>query len=572
MGKGKSIPFEISDVIKDYQSGMGVNPICEKYHIGKVKVRKIIADAGLEMKKRGGQDKGGETDSIDNVRLSDDARYPNIQGKHYVAVLRTDKSVVLADYQNKAGNLTKYIKEQFGNESTLWERKKYFVSTGMQWWEQWFNIELVDDAPVKKCPYCDWTTVDTTNASGMFETHLKKKHNISKMQYIESHPEDKGYFSLKNLTLNRQMETNKYNFVECKICGLRFARLGHHLGIKHKMTIEEYQQRFSDAVITSELFHSEQSVRSSIQNENMTCSFESKPEREIKEFITSKGFECVTDRHILHGKEIDMYIPELKIGFEYDGLLFHSANGGQKPFSYHLNKTIEAEKQGVRLIHIFEDEYIHHKDIVLAKISHILHADVDKPRVMARKCTIKQIDRTLSNDFLDEYHIQSRSKSASIFYGAFFNDELIAVMGFYREYNRTIKSYQWVLDRFASDYHYRCQGLGSRMFSKFVQANNPQRIVSLADRRWSSSISSNIYTQMGFRIEEINAPSYSYILKRNISRMDKKMFRKNVLIKKYPELHFDNTIPEQEMALKAGFDWIWDCGKIRYVWTRPDNQ
>ena len=45
-----------------------------------------------------------------------------------------------------------------------------------------------------KCPYCDWETIDVDNRSGMFETHLKKRHNMSKNEYIKEHPEDKDYF------------------------------------------------------------------------------------------------------------------------------------------------------------------------------------------------------------------------------------------------------------------------------------------------------------------------------------------------------------------------------------------
>ena len=48
--------FQVDDLINDYvNNGMGVEPICAKYHIGKVKVRQILKVNGIEMKKVGGQ-------------------------------------------------------------------------------------------------------------------------------------------------------------------------------------------------------------------------------------------------------------------------------------------------------------------------------------------------------------------------------------------------------------------------------------------------------------------------------------------------------------------------------------
>lgn len=44
------------DIITDYTDGnMGVEGICAKYHIGKVKVRNILKENNIPMKTRGGQ-------------------------------------------------------------------------------------------------------------------------------------------------------------------------------------------------------------------------------------------------------------------------------------------------------------------------------------------------------------------------------------------------------------------------------------------------------------------------------------------------------------------------------------
>ena len=40
---------------------------------------------------------------------------------------------------------------------------------------------------------------------------------------------------------------------------------------------------------------------------------------------------------------------------------------------YHLNKTIKCNEKGYGLIHVFEDEYVNKKQLVLNKIKHILN-------------------------------------------------------------------------------------------------------------------------------------------------------------------------------------------------------
>ena len=47
------------------------------------------------------------------------------------------------------------------------------------------------------------------------------------------------------------------------------------------------------------------------------------------QFIKSLGYNPSPNRKILNGKEIDIYIPELKIGVEYNGCLFHTEEYGK---------------------------------------------------------------------------------------------------------------------------------------------------------------------------------------------------------------------------------------------------
>ena len=84
----------------------------------------------------------------------------------------------------------------------------------------------------------------------------------------------------------------------------------------------------------------------------MQPSFHSKPELEISNFIKSYGFECGPNRKILKGREIDIFIPSLFTAIEFNGNKYHTEWFGGKTRQYHLNKTKECKKQGIKLIQI----------------------------------------------------------------------------------------------------------------------------------------------------------------------------------------------------------------------------
>ena len=90
---------------------------------------------------------------------------------------------------------------------------------------------------------------------------------------------------------------------------------------------------------------------------------------------------------------------------------------------------------------------------------------------------------------MENNHLQGYCNS-TIHYGAYYNDNLIAVMSF----KKTLKNgYDWELTRFASDITVTCRGVGSKLFKHFVKQHNPKSVKSFADRRWTTLIHDNFY-------------------------------------------------------------------------------
>ena len=293
----------------------------------------------------------------------------------------------------------------------------------------------------------------------------------------------------------------------------------------------------------------------------------SNKENEIKEFINKTlHLDVVSrDKTQINPYEIDLFVPSKNIAIEYDGLIWHSEKFKDNK-KYHINKTICCEKKGIRLIHIFEDEWLYNEKIVKSKIKHILGCSNDLPKVFARKCFIKEINYKVARLFLDNNHIQG-SCNSSIYLGCFYKEKLVGVMCF-REWQK--ETNKWELTRFASDVNLLCVGIGGKLFNYFVKKYKPFEIKSFADRRWSIDNKQNLYHKMGFKTEGYLPPDYKYTNGHN-GRIHKFNFRKQKLLKKYPNEGITSNMTEHEMALKIGFYRIYDCGLIKYVWKRDNT-
>lgn len=278
----------------------------------------------------------------------------------------------------------------------------------------------------------------------------------------------------------------------------------------------------------------------------------SKSENEI--FQHFESIDCINverrNRSILNGKEIDIYFPDNKLGIEYNGCLWHSEWIGQKEKNYHLNKLNSCNEKGVSLIHIFEDEYVHHKDIVLSIIERILNINNNFQNINANDCVIKPISQSESDVFLEKNHIQGKT-SDTINYGAFHNTELITVMSF-KNYGNSV----YELSRFATGIHYTVNGIENILLDYFINVYRPSQIVSFADRRWIVDLKNNLYTALNFNLESCTDPDYTYF---NSKIYKYTRFSKEEL----PST--DDSLTEEETARKLGYDRIWDCGLAKYV-------
>ena len=231
----------------------------------------------------------------------------------------------------------------------------------------------------------------------------------------------------------------------------------------------------------------------------------SQPEKDIVEYLTSKGITNIvqSDRDILDGKEIDIYLPDYKVGIEFNGDYWHSEI--MRPNNkYHYDKSMLANSKGVFLYHIFSHEWADEEKRIriLNHLDNILHLNENK--IYARKCMIREVDVAEKNRFLNENHIQGKD-SASIKLGLYYNDELVSLMTFC--YPRFSKKYNWELSRFCSKHNYNVIGGASKLFKYFVDnyMKDGEVIVSYSD---IAKTTGKIYNTLNFEFVNDAEPNY----------------------------------------------------------------
>lgn len=285
--------------------------------------------------------------------------------------------------------------------------------------------------------------------------------------------------------------------------------------------------------------------------------------REVVEFIESKynGKIILNDRSILNGKEIDIYLPELQLGFEYNGVWSHlyrpleATEARKKGRYYHVSKTDQALAAGVKLYHIWSSDWETRGHVWKSKITQLIGATTEK--IAARKCVVSGVPADVSRVFLDSHHLQGKD-TAGVRLGLYYSDELIAIMTFGKP--RFTTKFDWELIRFCVKGGVSVAGGFSKLLNHFRKTHGGS-IVSYANRMYSHG---EVYYKNGFELININRPSYFYVKRGTETLLHKYAFRKQFVSPG------DNRT-ESEIMDDLGFDIVWDCGTMTYALDSVTN-
>ena len=234
--------------------------------------------------------------------------------------------------------------------------------------------------------------------------------------------------------------------------------------------------------------------------------------------------------------EIDIYIPKIKLGIEYNGLIWHSEKF-KTDKKYHINKTNSAIENGIELIHIFEDEYINKKELVLGFLNNKLgnYSSI----LLSSQYIIKEISSRDSIEFYSKFSLLDY-KPSTLNIGAYRNNnELVAVMSLRKTKNG------WKIYNLVKNFNYNIINIEQNMFEYFVDHFKPDIVDWIVDRRFFPCGIDNL-EDIGFNIKKITTPNVYYTNKQ--LRLTKNKLK--------------NT------QSKSKFYKIWDSGNIIYNWKK----
>jgi hypothetical protein len=288
-----------------------------------------------------------------------------------------------------------------------------------------------------------------------------------------------------------------------------------------------------------------------------TCNRFNKKELSVLEFIKENynGIIIRSDRSVLEGKELDIYLPDKNIAFEFNGLYWHS--DVYKDKFYHLDKSKNCLKKGIQLINIWEDDWDNKTDIIK---SIILNKIGKSKKIFARKCVIRTPNNKEVRDFLIKNHIQGFVGS-KIKIGLYYREELVSLMTFGNlrkvlGYNTKVGSYE--LLRFCNKIDYVVIGGASKIFKYFLNNNEISEVISYSD---NSKGYGNLYEKLGFKFISETIPNYYWIINNN--RKHRFNFRKDKLISQ----GYDPKMTESEIMKLRGYNKIYDCGSKKWILT-----
>ncbi len=353
----------------------------------------------------------------------------------------------------------------------------------------------------------------------------------------------KTFESNRNIRLSEMSEYIKYNFI--KYNNEFDIELKCHKGHLFNINYQLFQLRF----------HREEEVCTICNKIHKPIS---KQEINLRYYIESIYKDCILlNNKLLDGKEIDIYLPKEKIGFEYNGTYYHSEATGT-PNDYHFNKTEISESKGIRLIHIYEDDWNYKKEIVKSRIKNLLKGNDTK--IYARKTDIRLVDKTESQKFLLENHIQGSSIS-QVNLGLYYNNELISLMTF--GYRKISGSNSLELHRFCNKLNTSVIGGASKLFSYFINNYQFEELLSYADRSWSIG---ELYNTLGFELVGKTKPNYWWVI--NGIKKHRLNFTKTQLIKK--ELLLEGET-EVQCMWRLKYHRIYDSGSLIYKFKQKDK-
>lgn len=135
-------------------------------------------------------------------------------------------------------------------------------------------------------------------------------------------------------------------------------------------------------------------------------------------------------KQIVSPFELDIFVPEKKIAFEFNGNYWHSVKQKHDKM-FHLNKTIQCENKNIELVHIFENQWRYNKQLVENMLKLKLNKITYSGNIQCEKCDYKNFENFILSNSIYDVNV----KFKQICFKIFSNEKMLGAIFGYVEQN-----------------------------------------------------------------------------------------------------------------------------------------
>lgn len=287
----------------------------------------------------------------------------------------------------------------------------------------------------------------------------------------------------------------------------------------------------------------------------LSTEYRSYLEMEIAKYISDNytGQVINNTRGILdNNRELDIYLPEINVAFEVNGDYWH--NDEHANYEYHKAKVLECKNKGIRLINIYEYEWLYNNKNIKQLI---INAISVKNIIYARDTELCDISDDEAKMFLEQYHYQGYAK-ALINLGLKYKNRLVALMTFGRPRFNNDVDFEIIRLAFSNDIG--IVGGAEKLFKAFLNKTNKPSILSYCN---IDKFSGTVYEKLGMTLDGYSKPGYVWVNHKTNSVLQRYQTQKDKLIKLGLG---DASETEDEIMKRNRYMKVYNSGNARYIY------
>lgn len=310
-------------------------------------------------------------------------------------------------------------------------------------------------------------------------------------------------------------------------------------GVKRAVNVPEFRQKMIDTM--TERY----GVEYYTQSKDMDHFRISKINKRFSELLTQQGILHELEFSIgrkVYDVRVGQTLVEINPSYTHNYIGNHWNKEGLSE-NYHLLKSQLAKENGYRCIHVFDWD----------DPEKIINMLKPKKTIYARKCQIYKLNLDYTNEFLDNYHLQSKCKGQLVCLGLVYQGELVQVMTFGKP--RYDKKFEVELLRLCTKPGYRVVGGASKLFKYFIEFYEVGSVISYCDL---SKFTGDVYEQMGMHLLRTTPPQE--VWSRGVEKITANLLRQRGYDQLFGTSYGKGTSNELLM-LQNGWLPVYDCGQ-----------